>query len=133
MSFETVAQQAVFDALSGNISAAVYDAVPVLPSGQPLANFPYVVIGNDTHRPWDNDDTVGSNSTVTLHVWSRAKGFKEAKTILGEIYDILHRASLAQAGYNMLDCLWEFSDTTDDPDGVTRHGVARYRLTVRRV
>lgn len=130
MSFETVAQQIVFTALDGNLSCSVYDDVTVLPDGQPVNGFPYVVIGHDTHRPFDTDDTVGTNSTVTLHVWSRAPGFKECKGIMGEIYALLNRATLTKAGYRVVDCLWEYSDTSTDPDGETRHGVTRYRLTI---
>lgn len=131
MMFETVAQQIVFTALNGEISAAVYDDVPSLPSGQPSANFPYVVIGNDTFRAWDTDDTLGAEITLTLHIWSRAAGFKEAKAIMGEIYAILHRAQITKDDYSVTDCLCEFSDTMDDPDGKTKHGVVRYRLTIQ--
>lgn len=131
MSFETVTQQAIFTALNGNITATVYDDVPILPNGQPLTNFPYVVIGNDTFVPWDTDDTVGGEMTITLHIWSRAAGFKECKAIMGEIYAILHRAQLTVTGYNLVDCLCEFSETMTDADGETRHGVARYRLTIQ--
>lgn len=133
MSFETAAQQIVYTALSGNLSAPVYDDVAVLPDGQPTSGFPYVVIGNDTHRPFDTDDTVGASSTVTIHVWSKAPGFKQCKTIMGEIYALLNRASLTKAGFNVVDCLWEYSDTFTDPDGETRHGVTRYRLTIQEV
>lgn len=131
MSFETAAQQIVFTALNGQISATVYDDVPILPNGQPLANFPYVVIGNDTFRAWDTDDTLGADITLTLHVWSRAGGFKQTKAIIGEIYAILHRAQITASGYSVTDCLCEFSDTMTDPDGETRHGVVRYRLTMQ--
>lgn len=132
MSFETVAQQAVFTALSGQISATVYDDVPILPSGQPVANFPYVVIGNDTLLAWDTDDQLGAEITLTLHIWSRASGMKEAKGIAGEIFDLLHRASPTIADYHVVDCLREFSEFMIDPDGETRHGVVRYRLTIQR-
>lgn len=133
MSFETPAQQAIFSHLNGNIGATVYDDVPDLPSGMPLANFPYVVIGDDTSTAWDTDDRTGANVTVTLHVWSRASGFKETKAILAAIYERLNRAQLTADGFNIIDCLWEFSDAMRDPDGQTRHGVARYRITMQKV
>lgn len=133
MSFETAAQQAIFTRLNGQVGATVYDEVPSLPSGMPAANFPYVVIGDDTARAWDTDDKTGADVTVTLHVWSRASGFKEVKTILGAIYDRLNRAQLTITGYNVIDCIWEFSDTMRDPDGQTRHGIARYRIRLQKV
>lgn len=133
MSFELAAQQAIFTRLDGQIGAGVtvYDDVPMLPSGQPLANFPYVVIGNDTFLSWDNDDRTGAEMTITLHIWSRAAGMKEAKTIAGAIYDRLHRQTFTVADCQFIDCLCEFSEFMTDPDGETRHGIVRYRLTVQ--
>lgn len=129
MSFETVAQKAIFAALNGNISANVYDAAPGLPAGQPAANFPYVVIGDDTLAPWDADDMLGAEITVTLHFWSRYEGWKETKALMGEVYEILHRATLTATGYRSVDCLWEFSNTVPEATEY-RHGVQRYRLTL---
>jgi hypothetical protein len=53
--------------------------------------------------------------------------------LMGEAYSILHRASLTKTGYNVVDCLFEFSETFVDVDGRTRHGVQRYRLTVQEI
>ena len=133
MSFETAAQQAIFTRLSGQIGCNVYDEVPALPSGMPADAFPYVVIGDDTAQPFDTDDQTGAQITITLHVWSKAKGFKETNTILGAIYGRLNRAAFSVTGYSVMDCLFEFSDKMRDGDGVTRHGVARYRLTLQKV
>ncbi len=160
MSFETVAQEIVFDALTARlalpvlagavwvdtnnwdddafwlewspISAAVYDEVPYLPEGMPRQNFPYAVIGDDTTTPWDTDDTLGKEVSITVHVWSRTAGFKETKAILGEVYDILNRGNLFKTGYNVVDCLCDFSETMRDPDGKTRHGVMRFKLTIQK-
>lgn len=131
MPFENAAQQIVFAALSGNLTCPVYDDAPFLPEGAPASGFPYVVIGNDTARAWDTDDTTGAQVTVTIHVWSRSGGFAQTKAILAEIHARLHRASLTKAGFNVLDCLWEFSETMMDVDGETRHGIARYRMTLQ--
>lgn len=133
MSFELVAQQAIYTKLNGAIAGVtVYDDVPILPSGQPAANFPYIVIGNDTYRAWDNDNQLGADVTITLHIWSRAGGMKEAKTIAGQAYALLNRASFSIVGYVVLDCLCEFSEFMTDPDGETRHGVVRYRMTIQK-
>lgn len=132
MSFETAAQEIVFDALSGQITAGVYDDVPYLPEGMPRQNFPYVVIGDDTTAAWDTDDTLGKEITLTVHIWSRTAGFKQTKSIMGEVYDILNRGTLSKTGYNVVDCLCEFSQAMRDPDGETRHGVMRFRLTIQK-
>lgn len=132
MSFETVAQEIVFDALNGNISAGVYDDVPYLPAGMPRENFPYVVIGDDDLTPWDTDEFLGKEVTIEIHVWSRAAGFKETKAIMGEVYNILNRGALSKVDYNVVDCLSEFSETLRDPDGETRHGIMRFKLTIQK-
>ena len=131
MSFETVAQEIVYTALNGAISCDVYDDAPQLPEGMPDSDFPYVVIGDDQHGPFDTDDQVGASTLINLHFWSRYAGFKEVKGLMGEAYDLLNRAILAKTGYNIVDCIREFSDTFVDPDGRTRHGIQRYRLTIQ--
>ena len=130
--FLGAAQQAVYTALNGNISGGVYDDAPFLPEGMPRQDFPYCVIGNDTFLPFDTDDTVGANITITLHFWSRYSGMDEVKDLMEEAYDLLNRAALVVTGMNVVDCLHEFSETSVDPDGRTRHGVQRYRLTLQK-
>jgi hypothetical protein len=133
MSFETAAQEIIYATLNGAISCDVYDDVPFLPEGAPDDAFPYVVIGDDTHTSWDNDDIVGTSATITLHFWSRYQGRKEVKSLMGEARGLLNRASLSKAGYKIVDCLFEFSESFTDPDGRTRHGVQRYRLTLQEI
>lgn len=130
--FMTAAQQIVFDALNGNLTGCtVFDTPPFLPEAAPDTTFPYCVIGDDTGQPWDTDDTRGAEVTVTLHFWSRAKGMKQVKALMDQAYGLLHRATITKAGYNAVDCLHEFSDAMPDPDGQTKHGVQRYRLTLQ--
>lgn len=126
MSFSVEIQQAVFQRLSDE-SLTVYDDVP---EG---AAFPYAVIGEDTHVPFDTDDSLGAESTVTIHVWSRYRGKNEAKEIQAAIYDALTRQELTIDGYDLITIEFEYSDVLLDPDGITRHGVQRFRcLTERR-
>lgn len=126
MSFAAEIQQAVFDRLASDSSLTVYDHVPE------DAAFPYVVIGEDTHVPFDTDDSLGAESTVTIHVWSRYRGKKEAKEIQGIIYDALTRQELTIDGYDLITIEFEYSDVLLDPDGITRHGVQRFRFLTER-
>ncbi len=132
MSFETAAQQIVYTALAGNITANVYDDVPYLPEGMPRNNFPYVVIGDDDTSAWDTDDTLGKEIDISIDIWSRTAGFKQTKAIMGEIYDILNRGALTKTGYNIVDCLCTESQALRDPDGITRHGVMVFKLTIQK-
>lgn len=128
MTVETAAQQAIYSVLSAGMAQTVYDHVPGLPAGMPDANFPFVVIGDDTLVPWEADDILGAQATVTVHFWSRYQGAKEIKEMMGAAYGLLHRQSIPVPGYSTVDCLWEFS-TTAPESGDYRHGVQRYRLT----
>ena len=134
MSFLNIAQQIIFDSLTGNLGSGVslFDTAPYLPEGAPSTSFPYVVMGNDTAVAFDTDDQLGATITVSLHFWSRAEGFNQVKTIMQAAYDRLNRAALSKAGYVVLDCLHEFSEAMTDPDGVTKHGIQRYRLTIQK-
>lgn len=130
--FTTTAQELVFSALDGKLtSCTVFDTAPFLPEGAPSTSFPYCVIGNDTTEPWDTDDTLGTQISLTLHFWSRAKGMKQVKALMDQAYGLLHRAALTKTGYSVIDCLFEFSEAMNDQDGQTKHGVQRYRLTIR--
>lgn len=129
--FGWIAQTAIFAALNGQVGAGVKDDPGPLPTGRPDTDFPYVVIGNDTERPWDSDERVGADVTVTLHVWSRKPSYAEVKAIARAIYGKLHRKPIAASGARVVDCLHEFSDFARDEDGKTRHGVVRYRLKLQ--
>ena len=129
--FATTAQELVFGAINGNLTGCqVFDTAPFLPEGAPGATFPYCVIGSDTAAPWDRDDKVGADITITLHFWSRANGFQQVKGLMDQAYGLLNRAALAKAGYHVVDTLFEFGETMPDPDGQTKHGVQRYRITI---
>lgn len=129
--FASAIQTKIYDTLNTGLSYPVYDDVPFLPEGMPTDNFPYVVIGDDTLIPFDNDSQIGVDATLTIHVWSRYRGRKETKDIQGEIYTLLNRAVLTIAGYDVVDILFEFSETIVEDDGAARHGVQRFRITVQ--
>jgi hypothetical protein len=103
----------------------VYDDVP----DNALA--PYIVIGDDTMIEYDADQVLGFDSTVTIHTWSTYRGRSEVKSLMGLIYDALHRAEFTIQGYNLIGCDCEYSETFLESDGVTRHGVQRFRILIR--
>ena len=110
---------------------AVYGHVPdaVDVGDKNSENFPYVVIGEDTNIDFDTDTSLGSESTVTIHQWSRFRGRSEVKKIQKAIYDALNRAELTISGRHLVDSIWEFAETTLERDGKTYHGVMRFRVT----
>lgn len=111
---------------------AIYDNVPEAVDSGSDKVFPYVTIGDDTFLEWDTDNSVGKEATLTIHSWSRYRGRKEVKEIQGAIYDCLHLSNLNITGYYSVLMLSEYSETLVDPDGLTRHGVQRFRLIVEK-
>lgn len=130
--FRSIARTLVYGKLNGNVTgAAVYDHVPFEPEGAPSDSFPYVEIGEAEASPFDNDSTLGAYVDATVHVWSRYKGRKQVDELLDKVYGLLHRATLTATGYKIVDCLFDFSDVLIESDGITRHGVIRFRLTIQ--
>ena len=128
MSFELDLQKAIYGALNGVISAPVYDHVTQ------STPYPYVVIGEDNFNDWSTDDKNGFEATVNLHVWDRPKGSSGqrgkavTKEIQGQIYDILQRSSFPIGDYGNPGMSFEYSDVFMDNDGITYHGVQRFRV-----
>lgn len=121
-------QQALHGRLTSDVALTallggvrVYDDVPE------RAEFPYVTFGQTAERDWATGSEEGSEHTVTLHVWSRARGRKEANAILAAARAALHDAPLTLAGHRLVNLRHEFSDARRDPDGETFHGTARFR------
>lgn len=123
-------QQAIYAALTGSAAlqalignpARVYDHVPDEPT------FPYVVIGESFSGQWDTKSFDGMDQDVVLHIWSRYRGRKEAKQIMGAIHDALNKQKLTVTDQSFVLCQFTFGQVIDDPDGLTRHGVARYSV-----
>lgn len=119
-------QTAVYQALSNDASLpSVYDDVP---QG---AQFPYIVVGDDLSTPFDDDCKFGLETLITIHVWSDYSGKYEVKTILGRISEVLHLNKLPLNNGYTVTCNFDYQDTFLDPDGVTRHGIIRFRLLTR--
>jgi hypothetical protein len=126
-------QKAVYDTLAAvnNLGAQVYDRVPRdAASGKVTAAFPYVHIGED--QVVSDADQCHDAATVfaTAHVWSRAVGKVEAKTIMARVCLALD-ANLGVDGFEIIaHGVDDGPRHMDGGDGLTSHSVAtfRYRL-----
>lgn len=105
----------------------IYDDVPV------RGEFPYVTFGQTTERDWSTGTEPGAEHVVTLHVWSRAAGRKEADEIMEAVKVALHEANLMLAGHRLVNLRHEFSDARRETDGESYHGVTRYRAVTEPV
>jgi hypothetical protein len=127
-------QQSVFAALGADAALTallgagrVYDDVP---QGSPL---PYVTLGRATAQDWSMGSEDGTEHVFTVHVWSGARGKKQAHEILGAIRAALHDQPLSLAGHDLINLRHEHSEIRRDPDGETVHGIARFRAVTEPV
>ncbi|NOT71302.1 MAG: DUF3168 domain-containing protein [Hyphomicrobium sp.] len=121
-------QKALFSKLTADAGvtavlggARIYDDVPN------RAEFPYLTFGQTTERDWSTGSEPGHEHIFTLHVWSRARGRKEADDVMSATAAALHDQALTLDGHRLVNLRHEFSDARREPDGETYHGVARYR------
>lgn len=114
---------AVYAALiaGGGVGASVYDAVPQ------DAAYPHVEIGGGSAFDWSAQVMRGEETTIEVHVWSRYRGYKEARTIMGAVKDKLHHVTLTLSGATFVDVRCTDLDLFTDADGMTRHGIVRFR------
>ena len=110
--------------LTSTLGAGVYDEVT---EG---ATYPFVALGEETAIDYSTKDLDGGETTINVHIWSQYKGSKETKQIMDRIHDLLHDSNLSVTGFNLRNLRFEFSDIMRDPDGVTRHGVMRFRAII---
>lgn len=110
--------------LTSTLGAGVYDEV------LEGASYPFVSLGEETAIDYGTKDLDGGETTLNIHIWSQYKGAKETKEIMDRIHDLLHDSNLSVTGFNLINLRFEFSDILRDPDGVTRHGVMRFRAII---
>lgn len=124
-------QESIYNVLTAGLSYDVYDQPPQSEDGALNAPFPYVTI--DDYKPNNNDtDTeLAFDGQLQINVWSRHFGNKEASDIQKEIYDLLHRTQPAVVGYGVVDIQQQFAEVLKDPDGITRHGIQRFRVMIQ--
>ena len=108
-------------AITSTLSCGVYDEVI---EGN---SYPFITLGEETVTDYSTKNLVGAETTVNIHIWSRYKGSKQTKQIMDKVHDLLHDVSLTVSGVNLINLRFEFSDIMRDPDGITRHGVMRFR------
>ena len=96
---------------------------------QPPRNvvFPYATIGPVTVTDWSTGTEDGSEHRLMLHAWSRERGLSECHAIVETIRAALHGATLTLDGHALVNLRFETADARRDPDGITFHGVLRFR------
>lgn len=113
---------AKIDAISG-LTAFQY-------APQGTTPYPYVIVEPMALDFDDYDSETGFNGFLMVHVWSEDKSSLESAGIQKQIYDAMHHqeASFTIVGYGITILQQEFTEILLDPDGITHHGVQRFRV-----
>jgi plastocyanin/RNA-binding protein YhbY len=111
------------NAVSG-ANVSVFDDVPENTA------YPYVVIGEETTSNSGTKTKDGVEHTLTIHVWSQYRGRREIKEIMQSVYEKLHNTAISVIGASLINIRQEFSTTLTETDGITRHGVMRFRVII---
>lgn len=121
-------QGAINTKLRADVTAVGGRVLDRVPAG---VAFPYIEIGDFQTVDDGAQCHDGVEVFVTLHIWSRAVGQVEAKTIAGAVRGSLHEADLdLGAAWQFLEIAHQDTRYLKDPDGVTTHGVCTFRALV---
>lgn len=119
-------QKALYQQLTGNaplmaLVTGIYDRIP---QGTPM---PYIVLGDATLHDRSTKTSGGTEQLLTLRVWSREGGRKQAATIMEKVHSLLHEADILVEGQNLISIRFVSSAITLENDGYTYQGQMQFR------
>jgi hypothetical protein len=91
------------------------------------AALPYVTLGEDVVSDGSTATEAGDEHALTLHVWSRQGGHREAQLISGAVLEALADALLELDGHRLANLRFIAADVRREADGRTYHGIVRLR------
>ena len=131
--YDTLVQSGELNQLLASFTYSNGDVVPCvfndLPQTDDESVYPCVVIDAITSNQNDTDTTNGFDATVMIHTWSISPSNVIVSNIQDVIYSLLHR----KKGGNISGISCELSEILRDPDGISRHGVQRFRIFYEKV
>ena len=95
--------------------------------------FPKIWLEDGGADDWSNKDDNGLEAFVNLHVGSQKEGTKEIRGLMDKCHGALHNVDLVLANGQSVLCQFVRHDVVIDSDGVTRHGIMRFKLLVSEV
>ena len=123
-------QKAIYTTLDGNVTGIGAASVSVFDDVPEATAYPYVQIGEETTANSGTKSLDAVEHTITIHAWSQYRGRREIKEIMQSIYENLHDTDISVSGASLVNIRQEFSTTLAENDGITRHGVMRFRVVV---
>jgi hypothetical protein len=89
--------------------------------------FDYITLGKIQERPNNTFGRRGYDDTVWVHIWSRALGTKNVEGMMARLNVLFDWQPLSMATQTHIFTMFDWSDVFEDPDGLTLHGVVRYK------
>ena len=120
-------QKAIYAHLSADTAIVALVGTRLFDNVPGDASFPYLTLGEAQVDDWSTGDEGGSEHFLSLHVFSRAGGRAEAKSILGAARSALHDASLTLEGFQLINLRFLSAETRRESDGATWRGTIRFR------
>lgn len=121
-------QQAATALLKNDSTFASLTSGPYNPAPE-NTSFPYVTWGDHIETPrLVYGPNLGRDVLLIANIWSHENGFLEALHILDAMNGVLDNAVLSLTHFYNVRTLFEWSMQLNDPDGITRHIIARYRV-----
>lgn len=96
----------------------------------PGAPLPYVEIGDLTAVDAGGMAMDAQEHTLTLHCWTESSRL-HCLEMVAAVRASLHDADLTLAAGRCPNMRCEFAETMRDPDGITHHGVLRFRAVTQ--
>lgn len=91
------------------------------------AELPYVTLGQDVISDASTATETSDEHALTLHVWSRQGGHKEAHVLAGAVLEALVDTPLDLADHRLANFRFIVADVRREADGRTYHGIIRLR------
>ena len=102
----------------------VFDRVP------DNAPFPMMTMGEMQVLEDSAQCIEATETSITLHVWSRAVGQVEAKQIAASVRGALHEAELDLDPFALVEIRHRSTRYLNDPDGLTTHAVLEFAALI---
>jgi hypothetical protein len=124
-------QKALFSELNGDATlVAILGGQKVFDEVPDKTAFPYVTFGRTSIFDWSTGTENGTEQLCTLHIWSNAKGKKEAFDIMAAIRARLDQAPLELSAHHLVNFRFEFAEVLFDDDQAVYHGLLRFRAVI---
>ncbi|MBX6426731.1 MAG: DUF3168 domain-containing protein [Variibacter sp.] len=117
--YEALIADAALTALLGG--PKVYDEPPK------AVTFPYVTLGEARVTNIAVGEGATEEHQLTLHVWSRQGGHREAHLVTGAVMQALDDAPLKLAAHRLVNLRFALADVRREADGRTYHALVRFR------